>query len=140
VGRLADRTRGKAMTRTSARTLSSVVLALAALQSTAARGDNLYSPPFGAGVGTKIQCAISNLGTTSATVTIRGYRTSTAYAETAPAVSIGPGGANIFEVQCHGTCDRVRCDFYTNEKTSQFRASACLQGLPDGGTICLPAQ
>jgi hypothetical protein len=128
------------MTRTSVFTLSSVVLVFAALETTVAYADNLYSPPFGAGIGTKIQCAISNLGGTSATVTIRGYRTSTVFAETTPPVTIAPGAANIFEVLCHGTCDRVRCDFYTSEKTSQFRASACLQGLPDGGTVCLPAQ
>ena len=126
------------MIRTSALTLSSVALVLAALQGTAAHADELHSPPFGAGIGTKIQCMISNLGTASATVTTRGYRSSTVFAETTP-LSIGPGAANIVEVLCHGTCDRVRCSFFTSEKAGQFRASACLQGLPDGGTLCLPA-
>ena len=128
------------MTRMSALTLSSVALVFAALQSTVAYGDDLYSPPLSTVTsGVSIQCAIRNLGNALTSVTIRAYRSSTVSVDTV--VSIGAGAAaSTAPLLCHGACDRVRCDFYTTEKRAQFRASACLQGLPNGGMVCLPAE
>ena len=129
------------MARTLALTLSSVALVFAALQSTVAYGDDLYSPPLSTATsGVSIQCAIQNIGNTLTSVTIRAYRSSTVSVDTV--VSIGAGAAaSAVPLTCQGgACDKVRCDFYTTEKKAQFRASACLQGLPNGGMVCLPAE
>jgi len=129
------------MTRMSALTLSSVALVFAALQSTVAHGDDLYSPPLSTVTsGVTIQCAIRNLGTAPTSVTIRTYVSSIVFRPTTVSIDAG-AAASAVPLTCQGgACDKVRCDFYTTEKKAQFRASACLQGLPNGGMVCLPAE
>jgi hypothetical protein len=118
-----------------------LVITVVGLPSPVVIAAELQSPPVSFSGGSLVECAIVNVSSFSATVTIRVISNDAELSELGP-LAVPPGMSQSARAFCTGICVRPRCTFVTSLDASSFRASACVAASTNTNTdkICLPAE